>query len=151
MGKIRFTEKLHAEGEINLSRGVKVTVRSIVPLAVSVSTERGYSPCHVGRAAGAGKPFGSLGLVVPMGSGYSRDAGDNLQRINVEKALAVKLHTGKYRVVESLFHDISVSSVGTVFKHSRSEKHQSAGSAGLGICGIVWQVVIYRESLAYTR
>ena len=84
-----------------------------------------------------------------MRDGLAGNARDDLERVHVEETLAVQLHTGEHSVVERALHHIGIFAAVLVFKHLLREEHQTDGSAGLGVYGIVRQVVVDRKGFTH--
>ncbi|MNB91873.1 hypothetical protein D3C75_389630 [compost metagenome] len=68
-----------------------------------------------------------------------------LQRIDIEIMLPVIRHAGSHRVVQRALHDIPILALRFRLKHTAREEDQADGSTGLGVVGVVRQVVVKGE------
>lgn len=85
---------------------------------------------------------GRVGSTARCVDGLAGNARYDLKRVHIEETLAVKLHAGEHGVVERALHHIGIFAAVLVFKHLLREEHQTDGSAGLGVHGVVRQVII---------
>ena len=70
------------------------------------------------------------------------NARNHFQRIDVEKALPVQLHTAEHAVIELFFYDIRIFALWLDLQHTARKKHHCHRRAGFRINRIVGQVVV---------
>ena len=75
----------------------------------------------------------------------------DFQRVHVEEALAVQRHAGQRGVVQRRLHNVRVLGLWRELEHATGEERQRNRGAGLGVGGVVGQVVVVGECLAVHR
>ena len=105
-------------------------------------------PCHIGRAARAGKPFRPHRQCMFMGLRFPGNTRQRFQRIHIEEFRAVQLHTRQNTVVQGALHLICIFAVSLQIQHLIGKKDQADGRTRLRISRIVGQVIILRERLS---
>ena len=85
-----------------------------------------------------------------MGHGFTGDPRNHFQRIDIEEPLSIQLHSGQDRIVKNPLHHIGINSLHFIFQHSGGKKHQTDGSTGFCIGGIVRKVIILRKGFPKT-
>ncbi len=114
---------------------------------VNVLPERGEKARQVGRATGARKPRLTACLDVPgIGSllaGFRPDG----QRVDIEVGFGVEAQATEYAVVECLLHHVGIGCIEIEMQHAVRPEHQADGGAGLGIGGVIRQIIVKGEAL----
>ena len=125
----------------------QMTVGGLVAFAIGELAVGGDQPGHIGRAAGACMPCGTLRqhMIVPgYNAGY---AGINGQRIHVEKALAVQRHACKSSIVQLKLHQIGIAPVRPDRQHIMGKEGHGNRGAGLTVAAVGRQIIIHGEGL----
>ena len=130
---------------------IEVNEERVFIFAVRIGAEGRHHARHVRRAACAGIPLRAGGQHCAVRDGLAGNARYDLKRVHIEETLAVKLHAGEHGVVERALHHIGIFAAVLVFKHLLREEHQTDGGAGLGVHGVVRQVIIDRKGFTHKR
>ena len=100
---------------------------------VDIGAERGDQTGDIRRAARAAMPDPAM-MIAAAG-----------QRVVVEEALAVERQAAQRIVVEGLLHHVGIAAVAFEQRHAMRPEHQADRGAGLGVCGLVGQIVVRGE------
>ena len=120
----------------------EMTPDRIFLLGPAIRSKRCYQPNDVGRTAGTGIPFRTAPHHMTIFRLYFRNTLHHLQRIHIEERLPVQLHAAQDRIEQLLLHDIRVFSQWFDIQHPFGEHHHRNRSAGLGIHGIIWKIIV---------
>ena len=71
----------------------------------------------------------------------------DLQRIHIEEVAAILRHAGQHGIVERPLQHVGIFALHPQPQHAVGEEDEADGGAGLGIDGVVWQVVVKGEPL----
>ena len=113
-----------------------------------IHREGGEEPREVRGAARAAEPFAADRVDVAFARILVAGGRHYLERVHIEEAFAVEGDAGEDAVVELALEDVGVAGVGIEGEHAAREEGHADGRAGLGIGGVVRQVVIEGKCLA---
>ena len=129
-----------------------MNVQRVAVKPVYVFRQLGKQAVEVGRTAGAGKALDALrdGIALCAEAVGKVVSQRDLQRIFVEKRLAVKRKAGQHAIVQHAFNGIGIGRFGFECQHPPTEEHQPNAGAGFGVGLLVGKVVGSCKDLADT-